>query len=176
MYRDKWLLRPNYVTYHDDIRDLTWCVKTEDTSDELSEETVADVFGTLTVKQKNAVYAILGQTIEKRNDKPNNKPLNIKKAIFNNPATIVIWSDGTKSVVKCGENDVYDPEKGLAMCIAKKFLGNNTGRYYETFKKWIPLSDTDTADDVAVSLDQIWDKTKTNFDKCLFALFKREDL
>ena len=44
----------------------------------------------------------------------------IKKVIFKDPATIMLWSDGTKTVVKCGENDVYDPEKGLAMAIAKR--------------------------------------------------------
>ena len=61
---------------------------------------------------------------------------NIKKVIFNNPATIVFWFDGTKTVVKC-EGDIYDKEKGLAMAIAKRALGN-TGRYYEIFKKFIP--------------------------------------
>jgi hypothetical protein len=60
---------------------------------------------------------------------------NIKKVIFNDPATIVIWSDGTKTVVKCGENDIFDPEKGLAMAIAKKALGNK-GNYFNEIKKW----------------------------------------
>lgn len=55
----------------------------------------------------------------------------IKKIIFNDPATIVMWSDGTKTVVKCGENDVFDPEKGVAMCCMKKLLGTNkTGSNY----------------------------------------------
>lgn len=62
----------------------------------------------------------------------------IRKVIFNNPATIVFWDDGSKTVVKCS-NEVYDPEKGLAMAISKKVLGNQ-GRYYETFKKWVPES------------------------------------
>ena len=61
----------------------------------------------------------------------------IKDVIFNNPATIILWNDGTKTVVKCGEGEVYDPEKGLAMAIAKKFLGNQ-GNYYDTLKKWLP--------------------------------------
>lgn len=61
----------------------------------------------------------------------------IKKVIFNAPATIVFWSDGTKTVVKCGENDEFDPEKGLAMAIAKRALGNQ-GNYYNEFKKWLP--------------------------------------
>ena len=61
----------------------------------------------------------------------------IKKVIFSNPATIVFWNDGSKTVVKCSERDEYDPEKGLAMAIAKKFLGNK-GNYYNTFTKYIP--------------------------------------
>lgn len=61
----------------------------------------------------------------------------IKKVIFNNPATIVIWEDGSKTVMKCGDGDIYDPEKGLAMAISKKALGNK-GSYYEVFKKWLP--------------------------------------
>ena len=64
-------------------------------------------------------------------------PLSIHKVIFNNPCTIILWTDKTKTIVKCGENEMYDPEKGMAMAISKKFLGNK-GNYYETFKKWLP--------------------------------------
>ena len=64
----------------------------------------------------------------------------IKKVIFNDPATIVFWSDGSKTVVKCGGNDTFDPEKGLAMAISKKFF-DNTGYYYDVFKKWLPKND-----------------------------------
>jgi len=69
----------------------------------------------------------------------------IKKVIFNDPATIVFWEDGTKTVVKCqyaGANqhgkyrEKFDKEKGLAMCFAKKALGN-TGSYNDTFREWI---------------------------------------
>lgn len=59
-----------------------------------------------------------------------------KKVIFNDPATIVFWHDGTKTVVKAID-EPFDPEKGLAMAIAKKYLGNE-GNYYNTFKKWLP--------------------------------------
>lgn len=60
----------------------------------------------------------------------------IKKVIFNKPATIVFWADNTKTVVKCQEGEIYDPEKGLAMAIAKKALGNNY-EYYNTIKHWL---------------------------------------
>lgn len=61
----------------------------------------------------------------------------IIKVIFNNPATIVFWRDGTKTVVKCNPGDVFDPEKGLAMACTKKLFGNN-GFYYDIFRKWLP--------------------------------------
>ena len=61
----------------------------------------------------------------------------IKDIIFNEPATIILWADGTKTVVKCQEGEGYDPEKGIAMAISKKALGNK-GNYCEVFKKWLP--------------------------------------
>ena len=60
----------------------------------------------------------------------------IKKVIFNDPATIVIWKDGTKTIVKCGD-EPFDPEKGLAMAISKYVFGNK-GNYYNEFKKYLP--------------------------------------
>ena len=61
----------------------------------------------------------------------------IKNVIFNDPATIVFWTDGTKTVVKAQGNDIFDPEKGLAMAIVKKQFGNQ-GNYYNEFSKWLP--------------------------------------
>ena len=58
----------------------------------------------------------------------------IKKVHFNPPATVVLWVDGSKTVVKAQEGDNYDPEKGLAMAIAKKALGNK-GNFNDVFKK-----------------------------------------
>lgn len=60
----------------------------------------------------------------------------IKNVIFNDPATIVFWEDGTKTVVKCQPCDCFDPEKGLAMAITKKAYGNK-GRYCNQLKKWL---------------------------------------
>lgn len=60
----------------------------------------------------------------------------IKNVIFNDSATIVIWTDNTKTIVKA-DGEPFDPEKGLAMAISKKFFGNK-GYYYDIFKKWLP--------------------------------------
>lgn len=61
--------------------------------------------------------------------------VSIKKVIFNPPATVVLWQDGDKTVVKAN-NEEFDPEKGLAMAISKKALGNK-GNYFNTFAKWV---------------------------------------
>ena len=63
----------------------------------------------------------------------------IKNVIFAPPATIVYWSDGSKTVVKCSEKDVFDPEKGLAMAIAKR-CGGNKGNYYKEIQNWVEKS------------------------------------
>lgn len=83
---------------------------------------------------KMGVY--LEEMMKKWNRGIVNNNQSIKNVIFNNPATIVFWSDGTKTVVKA-EGEPFDPEKGLAMAIAKKSLGNK-GDYYDEFKKWLP--------------------------------------
>lgn len=66
------------------------------------------------------------------NDSSFPEPISLKKAIFHDPATIVIWSDGSKTVVKV-HGETYDPEKGLAMCFAKKVLGE---AFHRTFREW----------------------------------------
>ena len=65
-----------------------------------------------------------------------NGRLEIKNVIFNDPATIVFWSDGSKTVVQCQPGDTYSKETGLALAIAKRACGN-TPRYNKIFKKWV---------------------------------------
>lgn len=82
--------------------------------------------------------------------------LKIKNVIFNDPATIVFWSDSTKTVVKAGPNDTFDPEKGLAMAISKKVLGNNY-KAYGRFKKWLPKEYRESNDDGLEGLAKAFD-------------------
>ncbi len=58
----------------------------------------------------------------------------IERAIFRDPATIVFWEDGVKTVVRCQDGDAYSPEVGLAMCVCKRFFGNS-GRYNDEFRR-----------------------------------------
>lgn len=52
-------------------------------------------------------------------------PPAIERVIFSDPATVVFWADGSKTVVKCQGGDLYDPEKGLMAAMLKKLYGNN---------------------------------------------------
>ena len=54
-----------------------------------------------------------------------------------NPIRDILGIDVVKA-----ENEEFDPEKGLAMAISKKVLGNK-GNYYETFKKWLPEKESE---------------------------------
>ena len=58
----------------------------------------------------------------------------VKKVIFNEPATIVYWKDGTKTVVKCQKGDYFDLEKGFAMAFLKKCWGNK-GNFNDNLRK-----------------------------------------
>lgn len=61
----------------------------------------------------------------------------IDRVYFNDPVTVVLWKDGTKTIVRCQEGDTYSAETGLALCFAKKALGNK-GNFNDVFKKYVP--------------------------------------
>lgn len=58
-----------------------------------------------------------------------------ERVIFNEPATIVYWNDGTKTVVMCDPMDTYNKEAGLAMCFMKKMCGSSR-TFNDTLRKW----------------------------------------
>ena len=49
----------------------------------------------------------------------------VKRIIFHDPATIVFWQDGTKTVVKCMEGEPYSKYYGFVCALAKKIYGSN---------------------------------------------------
>ena len=46
------------------------------------------------------------------------------RIIFNPPATIVFWTDGTKTVVKCAEGEKFDPYTGFCYAFTERCLGS----------------------------------------------------
>lgn len=71
-----------------------------------------------------------------RYSKTNGLPI-LNKIIFNGPATIVLWNDGTKTVVKCSDFDVDDPYAAVAQAYMKKIFGSNN-QFKKMVDKWLP--------------------------------------
>lgn len=110
LYSNNWIIK-NYITsYNGMFQDTPLC------------------------KELSTWFADLKFELDKEKKEMKEKKLEILKVVFNGPATIVFWSDKTKTVVKCGKRDKFDPEKGLAMAIVKKMFGNK-GNYYNIIKK-----------------------------------------
>lgn len=65
----------------------------------------------------------------------------IKDVIFNPPATVILWKDGSKTVVKTQDGEAFDPEKGFTMAIMK-YLAGNKSNFNNVVKKWMPEVDT----------------------------------
>lgn len=139
------------------------------------EEPICKIFNievTISTKELNTITLRKRKKDERRNEMPVEKKStiryngytsvstsassisvpSIKKVIFNYPATIVLWNDGSKTVVKCQDGDIYDPEKGLAMAISKKALGNK-GNYCNEFKKWLPEDEEEEEKTVELRFD-----------------------
>ena len=58
-----------------------------------------------------------------------------KHVIFNPPATVVLWEDGTKTVVKCDPEDEFNETTGVALCSMKKALGNTSRELNKALRK-----------------------------------------
>ena len=148
---------------------------------------IFDIEVTISTNDLNAIT--LRKKDKRRNEMPTNysgafkamsraypKPIpTINNVIFNDPATIVFWRDGSKTVVKCQDGEIYDPEKGLAMAISKKALGNK-GNYCEVFKKWLPEDEENVAEfrfdssDFEARINSLIDSINSHFP------LKKEDL
>ena len=58
----------------------------------------------------------------------------IEKVTFNDPATVVFWKDGEKTVSKAKNGDKFNKETGLAMAIVRRLCGNRN--YNKVFEKY----------------------------------------
>ena len=48
----------------------------------------------------------------------------IKKVIFIGDRTIILWTNGTKTIVKCSDGDEFDYYSGFCVALAKKIFGS----------------------------------------------------
>ena len=75
------------------------------------------------------------------------KDVYITKVIYNKPAVIVFWSDNTKTRATCDEEDIWNTELGLSLCVMKKLVGQDS--VSKLIKDWsvasspVEIADTD---------------------------------
>ena len=50
----------------------------------------------------------------------------VKRIVYRNPATIVFWQDGTKTVVKCMDGEPFEKYAGFCAALAKKVFGSTS--------------------------------------------------
>ena len=133
----------------DELIKMGYCITEENKSmnDLEKSRTLIKVYPNCAKRYLNNEYGISTSVCKRTR-----KSITIKDVIFNDPATIVFWSDDTKTVVKCQDGDIFDKEKGLAMAISKKFFGNK-GSYYETFKTFCQDEKNEDSENVPTTLD-----------------------
>lgn len=110
----------------------------------------AEYGGTLSPIYVNGVYGALGNKVY------------IKKVLYNNPATIVFWSDGTQTRNICPPDTPYSSDAGLAFCMLKKLMGGN--EMAKLFNDW-ELKDCHNDKNHWVELRNVRKRHKEN-DKC----------
>lgn len=64
----------------------------------------------------------------------------IKRVIFSKPKTIVLWKDGTKTIVSCSLHDIYDKRVALMYAMMQKLFGNST-RMRKFFNQYCEAAD-----------------------------------
>lgn len=116
-------------------------------------KTIKEVWDSMTREQQDACCVLIGEAAKKNSSLDYEikkkvaamkareymlrvKGTDIRDIIFNGPATIILWRDGSKTVVKQQKGDRWDPEKAVAMAVMKKVFGTNaTGSNYLEFVK-----------------------------------------
>jgi hypothetical protein len=90
----------------------------------------------------------------------------VKRVEFHNKkATVVYFDDGTVERCVVGEKDIFSPEYGYAMCLAKKFMGSyekfawslDKAKHYENGKK---VKKTKTALKAGITIEEIGENLK----------------
>ena len=70
------------------------------------------------------------------------KSITITSITITPPKTIVRWSDKARTEVNC-DKDPFDEEKGVLLCICKKFLGS-----YSEVMKAVAMGKKDVKDNI----------------------------
>lgn len=94
-------------------------------STEKAARIIADEFRAINEETHRRMYNIYAKNVV----------ATIDHVVFNGPATIIFWQDGSKTVLKCHEGDEYSAVTGFALCMLKGILGNQG--YHDLCEHWL---------------------------------------
>ena len=89
---------------------------------------------------------------EYKEDKNLNRAIRHVQVNEKKKVVTIVWKDGEVTMAKCGPNDMWDPEKGVLVCVAKRFFNSNT-----QFSKWLKSVIPEPEEETKSLLDQIVD-------------------
>lgn len=84
---------------------------------------------------------------------------------FSGPATIIFWKDGTKTIVKCTEEDELNCETGIAMATLKKVLGDGYVPYKKKVKEIVDEQCRKDLDKLTKEIAESIEKGRVNKDE-----------
>ena len=113
------ILRDEYADFWSDTRDYRPAIQ------------VASVSCQPTFNPKSSKEAIedMMKSIQKEVGAMKFKTITIpavKRIVYHDPATIVFWQDGTKTVVKCMDGEPFEKYAGFCAALAKKVFGSTS--------------------------------------------------
>lgn len=84
----------------------------------------SDMYGSFKEDSKMNTY----KPDDKKKSTPTKMIGTAKKVIYdpNAGVTVVLWNDGTKTIVRASEGDPHDPYLGYCVAFTKKFHGTNS--------------------------------------------------
>ena len=103
----------------------------------------------------------------------------IEKVIFNNfckgekkiANVVVLWTDGDRTIRYCHEEDEYDPEYGVMLCVLRKMFSSNQ---YHKYLKMLQENDPKGAfaKEIVLHIDEVGYITNNDVRKLFEALDK----
>ena len=128
-----WLLGQEYKNMLGALRYANYCLKDIENTKNIKKE--INTMGTYTIECGRSILDVL--------DFSHNFTPRPKKIMYNESkgATVVLWEDGTKTIVKCSENNQRDLYNAYCAAFAKKCYGTNSALKREINKLTVYYGD-----------------------------------